>query len=111
MVTYSLKKVGTSMKPVVFLGSVILCIALGIGAAYAVHQVGVLNREATAIESCVKVGSEVEQARDCPNPAASTAQAKSYRDEADTTGTLGWAAALFLIFGIGSTVYDNVKND
>lgn len=98
------------MKVVKFVSAVVLCIILGLGVVYCVNHVGDLNRNAVALEACVKSGTEAQQAKDCPNRPGSDAKANSFHHEATTFGQLGWIAFLFLVFGIGGTVYDNLKN-
>ena len=99
------------MKAVQFIAAVVLCIALGIGIAYAVNRVGELNRKAIVVETCLKSGTESQQSKLCADRPYSEAEAKSLRDQADTIGMLGWIAFIFMVFGVGSTVYDSLSGD
>ncbi len=86
-----------------FLAAVILTVALGVGVVYAVNHVGDLNRQAIIIEACLKQSDS--QSKSCPDHPLSEAEAKSLRNTANTLGDLGWIGFLFLVFGVGGTVW------
>lgn len=93
-----------------FFAAVILTMALGIGVAYAVNRVGDLNRQAIVIDTCLNLKQGDTQQKYCPNQPYSAAEAKSLRNTADTLGSLGWLAFLFLVFGVGGTAYEYISD-
>lgn len=90
--------------------AVLLTVALGIGVVYAVNRVGDLNGRAIIIEAGLKTPQSKPQAKSCPDHPLSEAEANNLRREANTLGDLGWLAVLFLIFGVGGTVLEYIRD-
>lgn len=68
-------------------------VSMGIGTAYAVHQVGELNARASRIEACIEHNELNEVPHDdCEDGPLAITEAKGYRDTANMLGSLGWIA-------------------
>lgn len=87
-----------------------LTVGLGVGTAYAVHEVGELNAEAHRIDACVDYNEEHEIPSDSCEVPLSRAEADTLRDTADTTGTLGWIA-FFAAFSTGADTLRLINKD
>jgi len=93
---------------------VLFCIALAFGVFFCINHVGSLNRQAAVLESCQQAQTSnpptVAQYPDCPKRPVSKAEIANLRDQADTYGNVGWVCFFILIFGVGSEVWDRIRN-
>ncbi len=91
-------------KALVALG---LTVGLGVGTAYAIHEVGNFNDKADRIEACLKqpeTSTGQQESSICQDQVASQLEVDHLRRTADTFGDLGWVAFLGTAIAAVSTL-------
>lgn len=102
------------MRALKLIIAALVCGTLAFGVFFAVNHVGTLNRQAAVLESCQQAQTSTpptaSQYPDCPQRPITKTEIASLRDQADTTGKLGWVAFIVLVFGMGGTLWEIVTD-